>query len=129
MLTFTIYSIGPSLLNVLLTFLMYIGLSIFFNLNLIFFANSELITSPITTLSNSTSTITPSCISILLSSLIILLHLFFLLLLVFIYFLSSSSFLLSPPLKLSSHLSCLQISVRSRILACITQVASTLNLL
>ena len=49
--------------------LTYIGLSIFFSLNLYFLTNSELITNSMTLLSNNVSTITPSCISIL-SSLI-----------------------------------------------------------
>ena len=65
MFTFTIFSIGPSLLNVLSTFLTYIGSSILFNLNPYFLVNSELITNFIAPLSNNASTITPSCVSIL----------------------------------------------------------------
>jgi len=63
--TTTICSIGPSLLDVPSTFLIYIGLSIFFNLNPYFLMNSELITNPVAPLSNNASTITSSCISIL----------------------------------------------------------------
>ena len=54
-----------SLLNILSTFLTYIGLSILFNLNPYFLANSELITKPIAPLSNNASTVTSSCGSIL----------------------------------------------------------------
>ena len=46
----------------------YIRFSIFFNLNLCFLMNSELITNLIAPLSNSTSTITPFYISILSNS-------------------------------------------------------------
>ena len=46
-------------------FLTYIGLSNYFNLNLYFLANSELIMSPVAPLSSNASTIIPSCISIL----------------------------------------------------------------
>ena len=53
------------MLNVPSTFLMYIGFSIFFNLNSCFLENSELITNPIALLSNSTPTVTPSYILIL----------------------------------------------------------------
>ena len=60
--------ISPSLLDVPFTFLIYIDLSIFFNLNPCFLVNSELITNPIAPLSNNASTITPSCVSILSSS-------------------------------------------------------------
>ena len=59
------FSIGLSLLKVPSIFLTYIGLSIFFNLNLYFLANSKLITNFIAPLSNNTFTVTPSCISIL----------------------------------------------------------------
>ena len=43
------------------------GLSIFFSLNLYFLANFELVTNSVTLLFNDASTITPFCISILLS--------------------------------------------------------------
>ena len=65
MLTSTICSIGSSLLKEPFIFLTCMGLSIFFNLNPYFLANSELITKPVTPLSNNASTITPSCVSIL----------------------------------------------------------------
>ena len=61
----TVFSIDPSLLNVLFTFLTYIRFFVFFNLNLCFLANSELITNPIALLSNSVSSVTPSCVSTL----------------------------------------------------------------
>ena len=64
----TICLIGPSLLKEQSTFLTYIGFSIFFNLNSYFLTNSKLIASPIILLSNNASTIIPSCISILSSS-------------------------------------------------------------
>ena len=54
-----------SLLNIPSTFLTYIDLSILFNLNSYFLANSELITKPIVPLSNNASTVTSSCGSIL----------------------------------------------------------------
>ena len=59
------FSIGPFLLNILSTFLTYIGFLIFFNLNLCFLANSEFITNPIALLFSNASTITLSYISIL----------------------------------------------------------------
>ena len=57
------------LLNELSIFLIYIGLSIFLNLNFCFLKNSKLITNSVALLSNSTSTIIPSYVSTL-SSLI-----------------------------------------------------------
>ena len=65
MFTSIVCSIGPFLLKDLSTFLMYMGLSIFFNLNPYFLANSELITNSVTSLSNNVSTITPFDVSIL----------------------------------------------------------------
>ena len=65
MFTSTICSIGPFLLKEMSTFLIYIGFSIFFNLNLCFLTNSKLITSSVAPLSNNASTMIPSCISIL----------------------------------------------------------------
>ena len=63
--TSTICSIGPSLFNDPFTFLIFIGLSNFFNLNPCFYANSKLITSPVALLSNNASTIISFYISIL----------------------------------------------------------------
>ena len=63
-MTSTICSTSPSLLKKLSTFLIYIGLSIFFNLNLYFLINSELITSSIAPLSSNISTVPSSCMSI-----------------------------------------------------------------
>ena len=57
--------IGLSLLNEPSMFLTYIGLSIFFNLNLYFLTNSELITSTVVPLFNSASTVISFCMSIL----------------------------------------------------------------
>ena len=65
MLTSTVYLISPSLSNELSTFLTYMGLSIFFNLNPCFLMNSKLITNFIAPLSNNAYTITPSCVSTL----------------------------------------------------------------
>ena len=65
MLTSTVYLIGPSLLKELFTFLTYIGLSIFFNLNSYFLTNFKLITNPVAPLSKNAFTITPFCISTL----------------------------------------------------------------
>ena len=65
MLISTICLIGLFLFKEPSIFLMYIGLSIFFSLNLYFFANSGLITSSVAPLSNNTSTVISSCISIL----------------------------------------------------------------
>jgi len=65
MLISMICSISSSLLNVLSIFLIEIYVSIFFNLNPCFLTNSELITNHIILLSNSTSTIILSCISVL----------------------------------------------------------------
>jgi len=56
---------GPSLLKEPFIFLIYIGLSIFFNLNPCFLANSELITSPVAPLSNNASKVIPFYVSIL----------------------------------------------------------------
>ena len=58
---------SSSLLNIPSIFLMYIGLFIFFNLNPYFLANFKLITNLVILLSNNTSTITSSCISIIFS--------------------------------------------------------------
>ena len=65
MLTSTVYLIGPFLLKELSTFLTYIGLSIFFNLNSYFLTNFKLITNPVASLSKNAFTITPFCISTL----------------------------------------------------------------
>ena len=56
---------GSSLFSNPSTFLTFIGLSNLFNLKPYFLANSELITSPVALLSNNTSTIIPSYVSIL----------------------------------------------------------------
>ena len=65
MFTSIVCFIGPSLLNVSSIFLTYMGLSIFFNLNLLFLVSSKLITRPTTPLSKSVSTITLSYILII----------------------------------------------------------------
>ena len=56
---------GPSLLNDLSTFLIFIGLSNLFNLKPYFLANSELMTSPVVPLSSNASTVISFYISIL----------------------------------------------------------------
>ena len=65
MFTSIVFSIGPSLFNILFTFFTYIGLSIFFNLNLYFLVNSEIMTNSIALLSNNASIVTPSYVSTL----------------------------------------------------------------
>ena len=87
---------GSFLLKEPSMFLTYMGLSIFFNLNPCFLANSKLITSPIAPLSNNASTVISSCVSILSKPIftVISLNVSFL----FVFFTSTSFSFLSCPL-------------------------------